>query len=100
MIKYMNKNDDFKSLTQKRCLVDFYADWCGPCKMMGTVLEELSNEKENLDIIKINTDEFNELALSLGIMSIPTLFIMENGEVIKKHVGMLSKSELDSFINE
>ena len=98
MIKYLKKDDEFESLTKKRCLVDFYADWCGPCQMLGTVLESYSKEKESLDIVKVNTDEFNELALNMGIMSIPALFIMENGKVEKKTVGFMSLEELKDFI--
>lgn len=95
MIKYLSKDDDFNSLIKSRVLVDFYADWCGPCKMMGTLLEELD---DSVNVLKVNTDEFNDLALSYGIMTIPTLILMEDGKEIKKHIGLMSKSDLDKFV--
>lgn len=97
MIKYLENSKDFEELTKKRTIVDFYADWCGPCKMMGMVLEELDKTKD-LNILKINTDKHPELAAKYGIMSIPTLFIMENNKEIKKNIGYMSKQELEEFI--
>jgi len=95
----MGENDDFKILTSNRCLVDFYADWCGPCQMIAKELETLSYERTDLDIIKVNTDKFQTLALKMGVMSIPALFIMENGEVIEKHTGFMTKDEIINFVN-
>ena len=95
MIKYLSKDDDFKSIVKEKTLVDFYADWCGPCQMMGKVLEEYEG---NVNILKVNTDEYPDLAASFGVMSIPTLILMENGIELKKHVGLLSKEDLDEFL--
>lgn len=97
MIKYLENSKDFEELTKNRTIVDFYADWCGPCKMMGMVLEEL-DKIQDLNILKINTDKHPELATRYGIMSIPTLFIMENNKEIKKHIGYMAKQELEEFI--
>jgi thioredoxin 1 len=97
MIKYLEKEEDFKELTETKCLIDFYADWCGPCRMLGEVLLEF--EKTNdLPVIKINTDKFNELSLKFGVMSIPCLFLMEKGEVLKKNIGYISLDELNEFV--
>ena len=72
MIKYLENESDFKEIVKEGLyLVDFYADWCGPCKMLGTELEKL----ENINILKINTDLFTDLALSFGVMSIPAIFL-------------------------
>lgn len=97
MIKYLDKKDNFEDLTKERCLVDFYADWCGPCKMLGSVLEESESEIK-LPIIKVNTDIFQDLSIKFGVMSIPTILVMEKGTVIRKHIGYMSKEELKKFI--
>lgn len=97
MIKYLDKKDNFEDLTRERCLVDFYADWCGPCKMLGSVLEEVEKEIK-LPIIKVNTDAFQDLSIKFGVMSIPTILIIEKGIVIRKHIGYMSKEELKKFI--
>ena len=75
-------------------LVDFYADWCGPCKMMGPVVEEISNEEAGVKVCKINIDEQIELAQRYGVMSIPTIISFKNGEVSGKQVGAVPKSRL------
>ncbi len=75
-------------------LVDFYADWCGPCKMMGPVVEEISNEEAGVKVCKINIDEQIELAQRYGVMSIPTFISFKNGEVAGKQVGAVPKSRL------
>ena len=98
MIKYLEKEEDFKELTKGRCLVDFYADWCGPCRMIGEVIEELVKENENLTVIKVNTDKFAEISLKMGVMSIPALFVMENGVEVKKAVGYKTLDDLKEFI--
>lgn len=81
-------------------LVDFFADWCGPCKMLSPIIEELSNEMSDVNFVKVNIDESNEIASSYGIMSIPTLILFKNGKMINKIVGFTSKEELKKFIIE
>lgn len=78
-------------------LVDFYADWCGPCKMLAPVLEEL---KEEIKIIKVNVDENEEVAMKYGVMSIPTLIFFKNGKEIHKMVGYINKEALLDIIKE
>ena len=79
-------------------LVDFWASWCGPCKMVGPILEELSEELSGVKIVKIDIDQNNAWAGKLGIMSIPTMLIYKDGEVVAKQVGALPKEELKGFI--
>lgn len=71
-------------------LLDFYADWCGPCKMLGQVLETI----EDVNIIKINVDEEEELAKEYKVMSIPNMFIVKDGKIIKQMIGFRSKDEI------
>lgn len=94
MIKYLNKNDDFNELiSSKDYLVDFYADWCGPCKMLGPVLETI----ENIDVIKINVDDNQEIAQKYGVMSIPTLICFKNGKEYSKEIGFRNKTEIEEM---
>ena len=79
-------------------LVDFYADWCGPCKMMLLVVDEIANENEWAKVGKINCDEEIELAEEFGVMSIPTLIIFKNGEIAKTFVGVTPKEEIVSAL--
>ena len=97
MIKYLENEQDFiKEIQKDVIVVDFYADWCGPCKMMGKVLEEI----DNIDILKVNVDNFPNIAREYKVMSIPTLIIFKNGKEDKKTIGMMSKQELDSWLGE
>jgi thioredoxin len=75
-------------------LVDFWAPWCGPCRIIAPHLEELDNERDDLTVVKMNVDENPETAAKYGIMSIPTLILFKNGEVAKQVVGALPKSRL------
>ena len=81
-------------------IVDFYADWCGPCKMMAPVIEEVSKElEEKVKVAKVNVDENQELAMEYGIMSIPTVLIFDKGEVKTQLVGLRDKNEIKSIID-
>ena len=95
MIKYLEK-DNFDEEIKGRVLVDFYAEWCGPCKMMMPILEEITS----IDVLKVNVDQYPDIASKYGVMSIPTLMIFEDGKDIKKSVGLLSKTDLNDFIQK
>ncbi len=94
MIKYLEKEEDFNNLIQNRVLVDFYADWCGPCKRLGAILEEIND----IDILKVNVDLFQNISNKYGVMSIPTLIIFDKGNEIKKSIGFKTKEELIEFL--
>ena len=84
-------------------LVDFWAEWCGPCRAVGPILEEISNEHgSKIKIVKLNTDEESAIALKYGITSIPSMYVFVNGEVVKQIVGAKPKpallKELESFL--
>ncbi|SJZ46777.1 thioredoxin [Cetobacterium ceti] len=79
-------------------LVDFWADWCGPCKMLGPILDELSTELELIKIAKVNVDESGELAGEYGIRSIPTMIIFKDGQKVDQIVGLRQKAELKELL--
>lgn len=81
--------------SDKVCLVDFYADWCGPCKMMSPIIEEIADELgDKVKVGKVNSDENMELTEKYQIMSIPTIMIIKNGQVVKTFVGVTNKEEI------
>ena len=81
-------------------IVDFWATWCGPCRMMGTVLDEYANENPDVAVIKVNVDEAQELASEYDINSLPTLMIFKSGNEVTSKVGFISKSVLAKFIED
>ncbi len=91
-------NEEFQKKVidgKEECIVDFYADWCGPCQMMMPVMEEIAKEHT---VYKINVDDENELALSFGIMSIYCIISFKDGKEYKNQVGMCSKSEIEDLL--
>lgn len=92
MLKILDNQDEFYNVIEKGTwLVDFYATWCGPCKMLGPVLEEFS--KDN-NVLKVDIDQFGDLTSSFGIMSVPTLIVFKDGEKAIQDVGYKSLDEL------
>ena len=81
-------------------LIDFWAEWCGPCRMLAPTVEAIANERTDIKVGKINVDEEEELAVRFGIESIPTLIIVKSGQVVAKQIGYNAKSIVDSFINK
>ena len=99
VIKLTNANFEQEVVqSDKPVLVDFYADWCGPCKMMGPVVEEISDELSDVKVCKINIDEEMAVAQKYGVMSIPTFIAFKNGEIAGKQVGAVPKSKLQDLI--
>ena len=90
-IIHLEKESDFDNLIQGNVLVDFYANWCGPCKMLGPILEEVS---DLIQIVKVDVDNFEEISKKYRVMSIPTIVLFKNGEEIKRNVGFIDKNTL------
>lgn len=99
MIKELTNEDFVEEVRDDLVLVDFYATWCGPCKMMHPVLEELIKENNNVKIIKINVDNHDELARQYGVMSIPTLVLFKNGNIVEKNIGFTPKDVLKEWLD-
>jgi len=98
MLKHVN-NKEFEQevlKNSKPVLVDFYADWCGPCKMVAPVLEKIGREHTEFEIVKVNVDENQDLAIKYGVMSIPTMIVFKDGEAID---GMVGFSDEEAIIN-
>lgn len=89
------ENQNFDELIKEKVLVDFYANWCGPCKMLSPILEKAES---NLKVIKVDTDIHEEIARKYGIMSIPTIILFEDGQELKRNIGFISKEKLEDFL--
>ena len=90
------EKEDFNSLIKDKVLVDFYADWCGPCKMLGPVLEKVESD---IKVIKVDVDAFEDLAREYGVMSIPTIILFNEGKEIKRNIGFIDKERLEKFLD-
>ncbi len=92
--------DNFEELKsgEKTLLLDFYADWCGPCRMVSPIVDEIADEREDIAVGKINVDEEPSLAEAFGVMSIPTLVVMKNGEVVSQSSGARPKAQILSML--
>lgn len=100
MLVHGNK-DNFDSLISDGVVVvDFFANWCGPCKMLGPVLEELSSSRSEVKVVKIDVDEEEVLARKFGVMSIPALYLFKDGKQVDNKVGFMPLSDLEEWINK
>lgn len=102
MIKEITKSDFETEVlkSDKKVLVDFNAEWCGPCQMLHPILEELSKENENIKIVSVNIDDEEELSEKYSVISIPCLVVFENGEEKKRDFGMMSKKKILKLLGE
>ena len=100
-MKVINKAE-FEQITKEGVvLVDFFATWCGPCKMLAPVLEELAEDMEGkAEIVKVDVDQEGDLAMKFGIMSFPTMIVFKNGEAVKQISGYQPKTQLANILNQ
>ena len=92
----VNKNNFNQEVlnSDKPVLMDFWAPWCGPCRMVVPLVEEIANERSDIKVVKINVDEEQELAMQFGVMSIPTLVVMKNGKIVNQVTGARPKAQI------
>lgn len=98
-MKELNKTE-FEELVkgaEGRVVVDFFATWCGPCKMLAPIFEKVAADNPEIGFYKVNVDEAPELASEYGVMNIPTLICFDKGEEVKRHIGALGRGALDDF---
>ena len=100
-LKHINQNDFEKEVEKSTSpvIVDFYATWCGPCKMMSPILEQLSEEKQDVKFAKIDVDDAERLAILYGISSIPCMILFKNGEEADRVVGAVPKQKLEQVVS-
>lgn len=96
MVKYVNAEalEELISTSELPVFCDFWASWCGPCRMVGPIIDEIAKERPDVKVCKVNVDEEPELASEFHIMSIPTLVVMKDGEVLRQSLGAKPKSQI------
>ena len=98
-MKVLNTNEFNNAVASGVTVVDFYADWCGPCKMLGPVMETVAAKITDVNFYKVNVDNSEEVAARYGIMSIPAVFMFKDGKVVAKTVGFMPEEELISWVS-
>ena len=99
VIELNKENFDTVINTDKKILIDFFASWCGPCRMVSPIVDEIAEEHPEFVVAKVNVDENPELAGEFGVMSIPTLVVMRNGEVVTKSMGAKPKAQIMAMLD-
>ena len=98
MEKVTSQNFDQVINENEKVLVDFFATWCGPCKMLAPIVEKLAEEEASVKVVKVDVDEESELAIRFGISSIPTLLMFKNGKLVDKQIGYRSLEQLKQMV--
>ena len=99
VLKVTNSNFEQEVLnSNKPVLIDFYADWCGPCKMISPVVEAVAKENEDIKVVKVNVDDAQDLAIKYEVMSIPTLVVIKDGEEANRTIGLIDKNQILNMI--
>ena len=99
-VLHINKDNFHKEVlnSEKPVLLDFFASWCGPCRMVGPILDEIAEEREDIKVCKVNIDEQPELASRFRVMSIPTLMVMKDGQIIDQSIGARPKHQILAMV--
>ena len=102
MITNITKENFDKEVMQAEgtVLIDFWAAWCGPCRMIAPAVEKIAEERPDVKVCKVNIDDEQELAIKYGVMSIPTLMVVKNGEIANKAIGLRPKEEIEALLCE
>ena len=100
-ISIVNSKDEFDKIIKKNkiCVCDFSAYWCGPCRMLAPVIEEISDENQNITFINVDVDQGQQLAMEFNIDAVPTIIVFKDGKPVNRVSGFMPKGELDKFIN-
>lgn len=99
VLKVTSENFEEEVLkSDKTVLIDFYADWCGPCKMLSPIIEAVANENEDIKVVKIDVDSAQDLAIEYQVMSIPTIVVIKDGQEVNRNVGVISKSQIEEMV--
>ena len=99
-MKVLNSNEFNDAIKSGTVVVDFYADWCGPCKMLGPVMESAAEKIGDVKFYKVNVDESEDVAARYGIMSIPSVFLFKDGNLKAKSVGFIPEEEVIAWVNK
>ena len=94
VVKINKENYNEVVNVEKKVLIDFYADWCGPCRMLSPIVDEIASERDDVVVAKVNVDDQQELALQFGVISIPTLVVMKDGKVVNQASGARPKADV------
>lgn len=97
-VEHLNETNFESAIRSGVTLVDFFATWCGPCKMLSPIIEELSSEADGFSVYKVDIDECEDLAMDFSVMSVPTLIVFKNGEEAERMIGVRSKADILNVI--
>lgn len=101
MIKHIKDQNEFdKEIEKGLVVVDFFATWCGPCRMLAPILEDVSENRDDATFLKVDVDENYELAKSFGIMSVPTVLFFKDGSLVDKSIGLINSEKINQFIDK
>ena len=102
MVKHINEKSFLKEVLESKgiCIVDFYANWCGPCMMLSPILEEVANSRAGYNVLKIDVDENQKLAVDMEIDTIPTICIYKNGKLMERQIGYKDKKQIMELIEK